>query len=169
MTWACFLSLTRSKLRLCSTNHRAGYFSNLACGWLSIVWAYSQQETENGPWSVLNLSKIKKKKLHFLWEYYLYLWFRMCIKYIQPQPIFLGANELYLNMTTKKVTALGHQRLIAPLIVFITLPQVGTSNLLQYPTSVCVIHDHLFISQCVSCYFFKTFKYESVFVWKLNR
>ena len=46
---ARFLSLTRSKLRLCSANHRAGYFSNLACDWLSIVWAYSKQETENGP------------------------------------------------------------------------------------------------------------------------
>ena len=49
--WARFLSLVRSKLRLCSANHRAGYFSNLACDWLSIVWAYSEQETENGPWS----------------------------------------------------------------------------------------------------------------------
>ena len=49
-TWACFLSLTWSKLRLCSANHRAGYFSNLACDWVSIVWAYSEQETENGPW-----------------------------------------------------------------------------------------------------------------------
>ena len=46
-----FLSLAWSKLRLCSANHRAGYFSNLACDWLSIVWAYSEQETENGPWS----------------------------------------------------------------------------------------------------------------------
>ena len=27
---------------LCSTNHRAGYFSNLPCGWLSIVWADCQ-------------------------------------------------------------------------------------------------------------------------------
>ena len=34
--------------RLCSANHRAGYFSNLACDWLSIVWAYSEQEAENG-------------------------------------------------------------------------------------------------------------------------
>ena len=48
-TWARFLSLARSKLRLCSANHRAGYFSNLACDWLSIVWAYSEQETEIGP------------------------------------------------------------------------------------------------------------------------
>ena len=44
-----FLPLTLSKFRLCSGNHRAGYFSNLACDWLSIVWTYSEQETENGP------------------------------------------------------------------------------------------------------------------------
>ena len=49
LSWASFLPLARSKVRLCSTNHRAGYFSNLACDWQSIVWAYSKQETENGP------------------------------------------------------------------------------------------------------------------------
>ena len=27
------------KLRLCSANHRAGYFSNLACDWPSTVWS----------------------------------------------------------------------------------------------------------------------------------
>ena len=53
--WARFLSVTRSKLGLCSANHRAGYFSNLACDWLSIVWAYSEQETENGPWSSVSV------------------------------------------------------------------------------------------------------------------
>ena len=52
--WARFLSLTQSKLRLCSANHRAGYFSNLACDWLSITWAYSEQETESGPWSCMS-------------------------------------------------------------------------------------------------------------------
>ena len=55
---ARFLSLARNKLRLCSANHRAGYFSNLACDWLSIVWAYSEQETENGPrWALSSTSK----------------------------------------------------------------------------------------------------------------
>ena len=44
-----FQALAQSKLRLCSANHRAGYFSNLACDWLCIVWAYSEQETENRP------------------------------------------------------------------------------------------------------------------------
>ena len=47
---ARFLPLAPSKLKLCSANHRAGYFSNLAGDWLSIVWAYSEQETENRPW-----------------------------------------------------------------------------------------------------------------------
>ena len=46
---ARFLSLARSKLRLCSANHRPGYWSNLPCDWPSTVWAYSKQETENGP------------------------------------------------------------------------------------------------------------------------
>ena len=32
-----FPPLYQSKRRLCSTNHRAGYFSNLTCDWLSIV------------------------------------------------------------------------------------------------------------------------------------
>ena len=35
---------------LCSTNHRPVYWSNLPCDWLSTAWAYSEQETENGPW-----------------------------------------------------------------------------------------------------------------------
>ena len=34
---ARFPSLARSKLRLCLANHRAGYFSNLTCDWLSIA------------------------------------------------------------------------------------------------------------------------------------
>ena len=48
-TRACFLSLARSKLMMCSANHRAGYFSNLACDWMNIVRAYSEQETDNRP------------------------------------------------------------------------------------------------------------------------
>ena len=39
---ARFLPLARRKLRLCSANHRPGYCT---------VWAYSEQETENGPWT----------------------------------------------------------------------------------------------------------------------
>ena len=53
LTRAGFLSLVWSGLRLCLANHMAGYwtgyFRNLACDWLSIVWAYSKQETSKGP------------------------------------------------------------------------------------------------------------------------
>ena len=64
--WACFLSLAWSKLRLCSANHRAGYFSNLACDWLSIVWAYFEQETESGPWSqCVNTLRSRQNGCHF--------------------------------------------------------------------------------------------------------
>ena len=55
--WGGFLSLARSKPRLCSANHRTGYFSNLDCDWLSIDWVYSKQESENRPWSVLRAKK----------------------------------------------------------------------------------------------------------------
>ena len=56
--WARFLSLARSKLRLCSAIHRAGYFSNLAWDWPSIVWVYSEQDTEIGPRCVCGLDQI---------------------------------------------------------------------------------------------------------------
>ena len=46
---ARFLSLVRSMLRLRSAIHRASYLGNLTRDWLSIVWAHSGQETENGP------------------------------------------------------------------------------------------------------------------------
>ena len=47
--WARFLSLARSNLRLRSANHRPGCWGNLPCDLPSTVWAYSEQETENGP------------------------------------------------------------------------------------------------------------------------
>ena len=37
-----FLSLAHSKPRLCSANHRPGYWSNLPCDWPSTAWAYSE-------------------------------------------------------------------------------------------------------------------------------
>ena len=58
ISWTRFLSLARSKLRLRSANHRTGYFSNRTCDWLSIVWAYSEQDTENGPWVSLRVIPI---------------------------------------------------------------------------------------------------------------
>ena len=53
---ARFRSLARSKLRLCLANYRAGYFNNLAYDWLSIVWAYSEQKTENSGGDFQNVS-----------------------------------------------------------------------------------------------------------------
>ena len=50
---ACFLSLPWSKHRLCSANHRPGYWSNLPCDWPSTAWAYSEPDAENGPRSSL--------------------------------------------------------------------------------------------------------------------
>ena len=44
---ARFLSLAGRKLRLCSANHRPGYWRNLPCDWPSTAWAYSGHETEN--------------------------------------------------------------------------------------------------------------------------
>ena len=66
-TWARFLSLARNKLRLSSANHWAGYFSNLACDWQSIVWAYSRQETGNGSWLI-------PVTANWLIDYFITLW-----------------------------------------------------------------------------------------------
>ena len=41
---------TWAKLRLCSANHRPGYWSNMPCDWPSTARAYSEQETDNRPW-----------------------------------------------------------------------------------------------------------------------
>ena len=51
ITWASFLYLARSKLRLCSANHTPGFWSNLPCDYPSTAWLNSEQETENGPWT----------------------------------------------------------------------------------------------------------------------
>ena len=66
MVWARFLSLALIKLRLCSANHRSGYWSNLPCDWPSTAWAYSKQETENGPW----LRKTAASKEQTTWRYW---------------------------------------------------------------------------------------------------
>ena len=48
-TRTSFLSRAQRKLRLFSANHRPGYWRNLPSDSSSTVWAYSEQETENGP------------------------------------------------------------------------------------------------------------------------
>ena len=52
-TGPVFCLLLGVKLTLCSANHRPGYWSNLTCDWPSTARAYSEQETENGPWRVM--------------------------------------------------------------------------------------------------------------------
>ena len=47
-----FLSLARRKLRLCSANHRSGYWSNLPCDWPSTAWAYSDRKRAVVRWLV---------------------------------------------------------------------------------------------------------------------
>ena len=44
-----FRPLAPSKLRLCPANYRPGYLSNLISDGPNTAWAYSEQETENGP------------------------------------------------------------------------------------------------------------------------
>ena len=67
VTRARFLSLARSKLRLCSANHRPGYWSNLPCDWPSTAWAYSEQETENGPWCHFSQTELTTKGPVYTW------------------------------------------------------------------------------------------------------
>ena len=93
-TWARFLSLARSKLRLCSANHRAGYFSNLACDWLSIVWAYSGQETENGPWSALLLV------IACSWQHQAIIWASVDLSSIRPLDPYISIE---LNFKSSKL------------------------------------------------------------------
>ena len=50
MIWNIFVQYPNNTLPLCLANHRPGYWSNLPCDWPSTAWAYSVQETENGPW-----------------------------------------------------------------------------------------------------------------------
>ena len=71
MTRARFLSRARSKVRLCTANHRPSYWSNLPCDWPSTAWAYSEQKTENGPWSrsfcPIDLTMFLIKSPVYLW------------------------------------------------------------------------------------------------------
>ena len=102
-TRACFLSLAQSKLRLWSANHRAGYFSNLACDWLSIVWAYSELETENGPRTWPGDLKCLGRLFHL----YLPHGSKCCIRFYPlllpclPQRIFA---QTYPNVSVKPPT-----------------------------------------------------------------
>ena len=70
-----FLSLARSKLRLCSANHRPGYWSNLPCDWLSTAWAYwvssGCAQPITGQVTSLRARDRKRRRIHIKthWQY----------------------------------------------------------------------------------------------------
>ena len=66
-TGARFLSLARGEPGLCSADHGAGYFSNLACGWLGIDWLAPGRETEGGPrtWRLLFCKQHHQTHFHY--------------------------------------------------------------------------------------------------------
>ena len=81
------MSHSWSKLRLFSANRSAGYSSNLAYDWLSIVWAHSEQETGNGSWCCYS------SFLHWLiWLLCLYSSWQ---SYDRPNPYKLTVKDLY--------------------------------------------------------------------------
>ena len=106
LTRARFLSLARSKLRLCSANHRAGYFSNLACDWLSTVWAYSEQETENGPRSRLgfevdvNTLRLRHNCRHFAYDNFKCIFFNKTYQFRLSftEVCSQGSNQQYVGL-----------------------------------------------------------------------
>ena len=95
--WARFLSLARSKLSLCSANHRPGYWSNLPCGWPSTAWVYSEQETEKGPWCVTGNHTVPEYEapggpvciqlcmalqIYLNWSLHIFKWIKHIFRYI---------------------------------------------------------------------------------------
>ena len=83
---ACFLYLAQSKLRLCSANHRPGYWSNLACDWLSIVWAYSKKRKKADP-GLITLYLITIQSSQFV--------------VVSHWPMFLGCCDLIYRNTMR--------------------------------------------------------------------
>ena len=94
-----FLSLTRSKLRLCWANHRACYFSNLACDWLSIVWAWDRKRALVIPSTMAWL-------VH-------HQWYRSC--FISPSANVASNAKSCLIGQSVNVTSNGWSCLIGPL------------------------------------------------------
>ena len=94
--WARFLSLARSKLRLCSANHRTGYFNNLACDCPRTVWAYSEQAAENGPWPIVNAVSLSIRPFwaSFNGSFFLIETFSLKL-HLKWWPFCLGHNAFY--------------------------------------------------------------------------
>ena len=65
-TRACFLSLAQSKLRLCSANHRPGYWSNLPCDWLSTARDRKQALVLSQEWRC-SWSSADRRCSNYIW------------------------------------------------------------------------------------------------------
>ena len=110
ITRARFLSFARSKLKLCSANHRAGYFSNLFCDWLSIVWAYSEQETENGSWtrrSIVELPVIWDAMTYGLWDSLSGALFAICGEFVLQESMSSGDNVPFRLISFSVIISVG--------------------------------------------------------------
>ena len=94
-SWVLFLSLGLSKLRLCSANHRPGYWSNQPCDWPSTAWAYSEQETENRPWSYIN----RKHPLMLR----LFSKLSLCVSHCICMLLYVQVYGLYSSMCTEAI------------------------------------------------------------------
>ena len=82
-----FCLLLRGEPGLCSADHGAGYFSNLACGWLGIDWSCPGWETENEPRTWQLLFCRQHPQTHFNYGKYRSL--------IQVLRIFLPKRPIY--------------------------------------------------------------------------
>ena len=103
-TRARFLSLAWSELRLCSANHRPGYWSNLPCDWPSTAWAYSEQGIENGPRSWSTLAQVMACCLTAPSHHLNKFWFIIkCALWHSPESNFRSELELICNMCWKIV------------------------------------------------------------------
>ena len=102
-----------SKLRLCSANHRPGYWSNLPCDWPSTAWAYSEQETENGPWSSTAISTM----IHNLTACHISIWSWDSV-YIKGGGQALTAVHMHLHVYSPSIQI--HFTNNFPIIIYIS-------------------------------------------------
>ena len=102
LRWSHFLSLAQSKLRLCSANHRSGYWSNLPCDWPSTAWAYSEQETENGPrWHTIACTSAHQDPMRqatsLAWKLSKYIHILKVLVFISGQFLHNTHNRQHIN------------------------------------------------------------------------
>ena len=94
--WSRFLSLARSKLRLCSANHRSGYQSDLPCDW---------PKTDPGPRETHGVVKT----LILRWNHFRRKKYVLITTCVSPQVERYSINELYRETDPQ---SLGANRLV---------------------------------------------------------